>query len=295
MKARLVLAVFLLPSLPLAMFGQKREIVELQRDIAALQDQVRTLQRSVDEKMTALTVLMQQTLDSANNGNKAMAVLEARINDKLTAQQKSVNEPVATIGLKVDNMATEFQSARENLSDVLSRMGKLEQKMVDLSNEVRSINAPAPPPPGASGTGQSAAAIPAEQLYENARRDTMGGKTDLGLQQFADYLKYYSDTENAPNAQYWIGQIYYDKGDYEAALKNFDLLLANYPDSRKGADGVYMKGQSLLKLGKRTDAAKEFRKLYAEYPKHELAAKSCAELRKLGYTSCTSSSTTRKR
>jgi tol-pal system protein YbgF len=293
MKACLVLAV-LLPALPFAAFGQKREIVELQRDIAALQDQVRTLQRSVDEKMTALTVLMQQTLDSANNGNKSMAVLEARVGDKLAAQEKRVGEPVAVIGSKVDNLATEFQAARENLSDVLSRMGKLEQKMVDLSNEVRTMGTPAPPPPGTTGTS-GAPAMPAEQLYENARRDTMGGKSDLGLQEFAEYLKYYPDTENAPNAQYWIGQIYYDKSDYDAALKNFDLLLSNYPDSRKVADGLYMKGQSLLKLNRKTDAAKEFRKLSSEYPKHELAAKSCAELRKLGYTSCPSGTTTRKR
>jgi TolA-binding protein len=292
MKARLVLAI-LLPALPFSAFGQKKEIVELQRDIAALQDQVRTLQRSNDEKMTTLTVLVQQTLDSANNANKAMAVLEARVSDQLAAQEKRVNEPVATVGVKVDNLANDFQAARENLSDVLSRMGKLEQKMVDLSNAVQTMNKPLPEPPGPTGSS-GAAVMPAEQLYESARRDTMGGKTDLGLQQFADYLKYYPDTENAPNSQYWIGQIYYDKGDYEAAMKNFDLLLANYPDSRKNVDGIYMKGQSLLKVGRRTDAAKEFRKVYADFPKHELAAKSCAELRKLGYSSC-GSSTARRR
>ncbi len=293
MKTFLAAALFL--AAPWGIFAQKREFVELQRDMATLQDQVRTLQRAFDEKMTALTVLVQQTLDSANNANKAMAVLEARVNDRLADQEKKMILPVATVGEKVDRMSTEFTQARENLSDVLSRLGKLEQKMVDLSNEVRTMNTPAPPPPGSTSAAPGGApTVPAEQLYENARRDTAGGKSDLGLQQFADYLKFYPNTENASNAQYWIGQIYYDKADYDAALKNFDLVIENYPDSRKVADALYMKGQALQKLGRRADAAKEFRKLYSEYPKHELAAKGCTELKKMGFSSCATPATRRR-
>ncbi|MFN0169945.1 MAG: outer membrane protein assembly factor BamD [Bryobacteraceae bacterium] len=290
------LAAALLLAAPWELCAQKREYVELQRDVATLQDQVRTLQRAFDEKMTALTVLVQQTLDSANNANKGMAVLEARVNDRLADQEKKMTLPVATVGEKIDRMSTEFTQARENLSDVLARLGKLEQKMVDLSNEVRTMNTPAPPPPGSTtGAAGGAPTMPAEQLYENARRDTAGGKSDLGLQQFAEYLKFYPNTENASNAQYWIGQIYYDKADYEAALKNFDLVIENYPDGRKVADAIYMKGQTLLKMtGRRSDAAKEFRRLYADYPKHELAAKACTELKKMGFSSCASPATRRR-
>lgn len=294
MNHRMLAAVVLL-ALPGFAFAQKKEFVQLQRDIATLQDQLRTLQRSNDEKMAALTVLVQQTLDSANNANKALAVMEARVNDRLADQEKKLSVPTASVGEKVDRMSTEFQQVRENLGDVLSRLGKLEQKMVDLSNDVRTIGQPAPPPPGSeSALVGGAPTVPAEQLYENARRDTMGGKSDLALQQFADYLRYYPNTENAPNAQYWIGQIYYDKGDYEAALKNFDLLIDHYPGARKVADALYMKGQSLSKLNRRADAARAFRELYGQYPKHELAAKGCTELKRMGYASCGGSSTRRR-
>lgn len=282
-----MLAALALLALPGLSFAQKKEYVQLQRDIATLQDQMRTLQRTFDEKMTALTVLVQQTLDSANGANKALAVMEARVNDRLAEQEKKLTLPTASVGERVDRMSTEFQQVRENLSDVLSRLGKLEQRMVDLSNEFRTLGQPAPPPPGSGPAAFGGAPpLPAEQLYENARRDTMGGKSDLALQQFAEYLRYYGNTENAPNAQYWIGQIYYDKGDFEAALKNFDLLLDNYPDSRKAPDALYMKGQSLLKLSRRADAARSFRELYTSYPKHELAAKGCSELKRMGYASC---------
>src|SRR5437870_2310268 len=46
----------LIALMPLAAFGQKKEqFVEMQRDIAQLQDQVRTLQRTQDEKLAQLT------------------------------------------------------------------------------------------------------------------------------------------------------------------------------------------------------------------------------------------------
>lgn len=286
MYQRMLAAVVLL-ALPGGSFAQKKEYVQLQRDIATLQDQMRALQRTFDEKMTALNVLVQQTLDSANGANKALAVMEARVNDRLADQEKKLTLPTASVGEKVERMSTEFQQVRENLGDVLSRLGKLEQRMVDLSNEFRTLGQPAPPPPGGGPAALGGAPpLSAEQLYENARRDTMGGKSDLALQQFADYLRFYGNTENAPNAQYWIGQIYYDKGDFDAALKNFDLLIENYPDSRKVADALYMKGQSLMKSNRRADAARSFRQLYSEYPKHELASKGCSELRRMGYASC---------
>ena len=38
---------------PAALFGANKEMVQLQRDVALLQDDVRTLQRSLDEKMSA--------------------------------------------------------------------------------------------------------------------------------------------------------------------------------------------------------------------------------------------------
>src|SRR5665213_2034486 len=47
-------------------FGASKEIMELQRDVALLQDQVRTLQSALDQKVAAVLTLTQQTLDSVN-------------------------------------------------------------------------------------------------------------------------------------------------------------------------------------------------------------------------------------
>ena len=60
---RLVPALLICPSLALP---ASKEMVELQRDVALLAEQVRTLQRSQDDKLGGLVVLVQQAVDAAN-------------------------------------------------------------------------------------------------------------------------------------------------------------------------------------------------------------------------------------
>jgi tol-pal system protein YbgF len=274
-----------------------KEMLELQRDVADLQDQVRKLRTAFDEKTTTLTVLVQQAVDASNKANVAIAGIQGGIEQQLRQQGKDVVGPVAGVGAKVDQMTTQFQEVANAMSDVTTRLGKLEQQMVDLGNAVRTIQTPAAPPPVASGPSTGATAtssgpppIPGDVLYQNAYRDKLGGKIDLALQEFNDYLKYYGESSLAPAAQFWIGDIYLSQNDAEKALQAFDLVLEKYPSNNKTPDALYMKGKTLLKLDRRTAGANEFRELIRRYPGSDLATKAKAQLRSLGLSSASSAS-----
>ncbi|MGB9604365.1 MAG: tetratricopeptide repeat protein [Bryobacteraceae bacterium] len=267
--------------LPLLASGQSREIRELQRDVALLGDQVRQMQRSLDENLAALRVLVQQTLDSVNKMNTTVAVLENNVRERLREQEKTLVQPIANASTKVDQMATEFQALRETIAELNARMGKLEQRIVDLGNTVKVLQAP-PAPPALGATAGSPPGVTAESLYANAMRDMNAGNYDLALQEFTDYLKYFGQTETAPHAQYYIGEIYYNRGDLDSALRAFDLVLEKYPENVKTRDAMYMKGQTLLKMGERTKAAQEFRTIISRWPASETAAKARARLKELG-------------
>lgn len=292
MTARaLMLSALLLTPLPSL---AQRNIQELQRDIAQLQDMVRNLQQSQNEKMAALTVMVQQALDASNKANTAVAVLDNSIRQTLRDQEKSVVAPVAGVGLKVEQMATEFTALRESVADISSRLSKLQTQMVDVQNAVRTINAPlAPPPPGGPEGAAGLPPAPAETLYANAQRDRLGGKLELALRGFSDYLKYYPTTELAPNAQYFIGEIHFSQGDMEAALKEFDMVLEKYPENNKTADALYMKGQTLVKMGRRTQGGQEFQELIKRFPGSDLAKKACSQLTSMGLRCGTPATRTR--
>jgi len=120
-------------------FSASKEMQELQRDVALLQDQVRTLQRQQDEKFAAMQALVQQTLESVNRTNTSLAVMENKFNEAMKLQQQSVSVPVANVGQKLDQMSEDFRAVRESVLDMNTRMGKLDAKMADLQNPVATL------------------------------------------------------------------------------------------------------------------------------------------------------------
>jgi tol-pal system protein YbgF len=284
-KALLFLVILAAP----AAFPQKREYVELQREVATLQDQM----RSMDGKIAALTELMRQTLDASNKANTSIAVLESGVKDRLTEQGTKLVGPVAGLSSKLDQMTTEFGQVRVSVDDMMGRMRKLEAQLVDLNNTMKVLQSrPEPPPgggsaPGGTGAPASGGATPpagmsARQVYDNALRDKQGGSLDLALSGFQEYLKWYGQTELAPNAQFYIGEIQYNKGDFPGAIEAFDAVLERYSENNKTPDAMYMKGLALWKVGQRTEAGKEFLNVIQKYPKSEVAPKAKEARKALG-------------
>src|ERR1700723_4616594 len=87
---------------PACMFAASKEQQEMQRDIAQLQDQVRTLQSGFDQKMAALQTLVQQALDAGNKANTNVSVLNASVSQTLDRELKDALRPVAGLTAKVD-------------------------------------------------------------------------------------------------------------------------------------------------------------------------------------------------
>ncbi|MBV8865789.1 MAG: transporter, partial [Acidobacteriaceae bacterium] len=74
----------------------------------------------------------------------------------------------------------------------------------------------------------------------------------------------------------------------------FDAVLERYPDNPKTPDAHYMKAMALLKSNQRNRAAGEFRLLVQNYPHTEDARKALAQLRALGASASTATSTAKR-
>jgi tol-pal system protein YbgF len=172
----------------------------------------------------------------------------------------------------------------------------LQIQLSDINNAVKVMSAPAPPPPASGGgapgdpgaaaggppPANSAPTISASDLYNNANRDRNGGKFDLALQEYSDYLKWYGNTDLAPNAQYYIAWIHASQGDYGNAIREYDLVLEKYPDNNKTPDAMYGKGVALSRMGRRTDGSREFQELIKRFPTNGLAGQACTQLTNMG-------------
>jgi tol-pal system protein YbgF len=266
-----------------------REIIELQTGVSQLIQGQQNMQTAITQNDAVERTLIQQSLDSVTKLNVAMA-----------AVQKTTQDFSAASGSRLDTMGTQVQGLSDNLADLQARVGKLDQKLTDIQNTLQSVDSklaspaapagstpsaamsgPGEPPPGTMPAAASAPPPSADVLYSNALRDINGKHYDLATQEFQDYLKYYSETDLASNAQFYLGEIAFMQNQFQLALDSYNKVIENYPKSFKTASARMRKGFCLAELGQKAAAIRELRSVVRQYPGTDEAKRAAAKLREL--------------
>ena len=107
--------------------------------------------------------------------------------------------------------------------------------------------------------------------YRLALETLRAGDPRGALEGFRRFLDGNPRHDYADNAQYWIGECYYDLHEYRAAEPEFRKVIERYPDGNKVPDAMLKLGFTLL--AEQQDAAGRavLESLTRAYPKHEAA------------------------
>lgn len=264
-------------------WGVSKEMIQLQTQVQTLSDQVARLQQSMDERMGVLKNLVEQSTDSVNKMSVAVSEL----------QRKSQTESSDT-NSKLEQVSGQIQSLHDTVDELKARLAKITKQLDDMQQSGQNIGAGQPSMAASSGGAAPAAggaaassAPPQDVLYNNALRDYNAGKYDLSSQEFADFMKYYGNTDLAGNAQFYLADIEYRQGNFEASVRDYDKVLEQYPGGPKASAAQLKKGYALLELGQREAGVRELNSLIARYPRSAEAAQARDRLKRLGVTTAT--------
>jgi tol-pal system protein YbgF len=83
---------------------------------------------------------------------------------------------------------------------------------------------------------------------------------------FASFIAVHPDNRLAGNAQYWLGETYYVREQYERAATAFLDGHQRYPDSLKAPDNLLKLGMTLGSLGQRAEACATLDELATKFP-----------------------------
>src|ERR1700726_859010 len=125
-----------------------RELIELQHDVTSLLQGQKDLSTQMTQDHTVMKTLVEQSGDTVG-----------KLNGTMSALQKSMQDVQANSGARLDTMSTQVQGLSDNLEEIKSRLGKLNQQLVDLQNTVQSVDAKisgggaSAPSTGAGGSG----------------------------------------------------------------------------------------------------------------------------------------------
>ncbi len=250
-------------------WGVSREIVQLQTQVQALQDQMTHMQQSFDERMGVMKNLVEQSSDSMN-----------KVAASLTELQGTLQKQQTDTGAHVDQLSGQIQALNDTLDELKARLAKVSKQLEDMQAAQQNVAAQQSPP--TQQQQQQAQAPPPDVLYNNALRDYNAAKNDLAAQEFADYVKYYPNTDLAGNAYFYLADLEFRQGNYQQAVKDYDQVLQNFPTGNKAPAAQLKKGFALLELGQKDSGIAELRRLIQRYPRSNEALQARDRLRKLG-------------
>jgi tol-pal system protein YbgF len=306
MKARILLVCVLLAAPAFAPAASK-EIQELQRDIALLQQQIKDLQRSQDEKLDSIIELARQAIDAANKANTGVAIVQSNLDKSLREIQGGVATPIQSVNSRLNEVTNNVSTLTQAVSDLTSTLNRMQSQLNDIKQQLSVMSQPLAPPPAQGNTatpgggGQAPTATGpcptgnGTAAYEAALRDYRGGKTDLGVSEFTEYLRCFGNTDYAPNAQFYIAYYHYGQKDFETAVREFDTVLEKYGDTNKSPEALLYKGRSLAQIGRKTDATNEWIDLIRRYPRSDQAKLACDDLKAFGKNCPTATPSTPKK
>lgn len=208
----------------------------------------------LEEQVAALEATRERLLASLDS----LEALVAEQTSEVRARRATGEEHVSRLQTSLQALQSDLESLRLDVSELRDRM----QFEVGQGASTGGAGAAG----GAAASGDSPRA-----LYEAAYQDLSQGKHDLALMGFHEVLSRFPTSELADNAQYWIGEVYYDKQDYPQALEEFLKVEQSFPTGDKVPAALLKIGMTQQQLGKSRSADKTFQSLIQRFPSTEEA------------------------
>jgi tol-pal system protein YbgF len=253
-------AVLLFLSLPA--FGVSKEIVQLQTQVQALQDQVARMQQSFDQSMGVMKNLIEQNTDTMN-----------KLAGTLNQLQQTLQKQNTDAGTRTDQLSGQIQTLNDSLDELKARLARVTKQLEDMQAAQQNLQ---------TQQQQQPQAPPPDVLYNNAVRDYNAGNMDLAKQEFSEYVKAYPNTDLAGNALFYVAEMEYRGGNYQAAAQDYDKVLQQFPSGNKAASAQLKKGYSLIELGDKQGGVRELSQLIQRFPRSPEATQARERLRRLG-------------
>ena len=154
----------------------------------------------------------------------------------------------------------------ERLKAMEDRLKGLDTKITSKLSEVEK-----PIPTKEPAIEPKTVSTTAGNLYKDAYETFQKGDLDGSRRKFEAFLKTYPNMELSDNAQFWIGETYFLKKDYEKAILEYEKVIVKYPEGDKVSSAMLKQGFAFLELGDKTNGRNLLKRVTDRYPQTEQA------------------------
>ncbi len=256
---------------------QQRDRESLQRDIEKLQKDFKNLQAEVtgdDSKKVQADLLLRlenlqtevRTLGTGIEEYKELSKKPSkeidRLKENIALRTKALEDKEKILDEKDKNLEERIKGIEERLKGLEGKIGQLAAKQSEIETSHRGKETVVEGKGVSTRTGD---------LYKDAYETYQKGDYEGARRKFEAFLKQYPNTELSDNAQFWIGETYYGKKDYEKAILEYEKAIAKYPEGDKVPAALLKQALAFLELGDKTNGRNLLKRVIERYPQSEQA------------------------
>lgn len=225
-------------------------------------------------------------LDYLNLRLNKMEKSMERLTRAIVETEKASRQGRADLSVSIEDLRNETKTLNGTLDVLQHDLKQLSQKnqkvledfdtrLSDLNDQVDKAATTKAAPRKRKARGGTA------QYNHILSRMQKSKKYDRAILEFREFIKTNRRHSLASNAQYWIGEGYYAKGDFARAIAEYQVVVDKYPRGEKVCDALLKQGFSFGKL-KATGKSKLFlEEVQDRCPRTPAAKKASARLAKL--------------
>ncbi|NYS29867.1 MULTISPECIES: cell division protein CpoB [unclassified Pantoea] len=228
----------------------------------------------------------QASISSVGSGSveDRVTTLE-RISNAQAQLMQQLQQQMSDNQRDIDALRGQIQQNTYQLNQVVERQKQLYQQIDTLSSASSSGGQQAASSDAAADTGAAASAGAAASTESapaqtgDANRDYNAAvalilekkQYDQAISALQAWVKRYPDSTYQPNANYWLGQLNYNKGKKDDAAYYYATVVKNYPKSPKAAEALLKVGVIMQEKKDTAKAKAVFQQVIKLYPDTESA------------------------
>ncbi|AZI50343.1 MULTISPECIES: cell division protein CpoB [Pantoea] len=228
----------------------------------------------------------QASISSVGSGSveDRVTTLE-RISNAQAQLMQQLQQQMSDNQRDIDALRGQIQQNTYQLNQVVERQKQLYQQIDSLSSASTSGGQQAAGSSAAADTGAAATAggaastdsAPAQTGDANSDYNAAVAlilekkQYDQAISALQAWVKRYPDSTYQPNANYWLGQLNYNKGKKDDAAYYYATVVKNYPKSPKAAEALLKVGVIMQEKKDTAKAKAVFQQVIKLYPDTESA------------------------
>jgi tol-pal system protein YbgF len=237
----------------------KSRLFSVEKDLGGVRDESKKGIGSVEQEyksdFTAVRKLaadMQASLDSMKDDFKA---LNGKMDDLAIAAKKPA-----------DDLARYREDADKRIIALGDRVVKLQTAMDELNKKVGNLAALAANP-------KKEEVVTPESFYAKGLETFKAGDMQASREIFTKFLDQYPKHDLAANAQYWVGETYYNEKGYEPAILAYQEVIKQYPGKDKVPAAMLKQAMCFRAIKELKSARFVLKKLEEGFPRSDEAKK----------------------